>query len=152
MLKKMIIYVGLAVLALLVLAQIVPYGRNHTNPPVVQEPAWDSPQTRALAQRACFDCHSNEVVWPIYSNIAPFSWLVARDVEEGRGRLNFSDWGNTRGEIEEIPGVVLDGAMPPGKYVMMHKGAQLTADEKMQLAQGLAKTLGVPLTGGEEGE
>ena len=53
--------------------QLVPYGRTHTNPPVTAEPAWDSPQTRALAVRACFDCHSNETVWPWYTSIAPIS-------------------------------------------------------------------------------
>ena len=61
----------LAVVALALLIQLVPYGRAHTNPPVVAEPNWDSPQTRELAVRACFDCHSNETTWPWYSNIAP---------------------------------------------------------------------------------
>jgi len=61
---------------LLVVIQFVPYGRAHTNPPVAQEPIWDSPQTRELARRACFDCHSNETMWPWYSNIAPISWIA----------------------------------------------------------------------------
>ena len=60
--------------------QVVPYGRNHTNPPVEQEPAWDSPQTRSLAERACFVCHSNETTLPWYRNVAPVSWLVLHDV------------------------------------------------------------------------
>jgi hypothetical protein len=47
-----------------VLIQFIPYGHNHSNPPVVQEPQWDSPETRAIVKRACFDCHSNETVWP----------------------------------------------------------------------------------------
>ncbi len=59
-----------------ILLQIIPYGHNHTNPPIVEEPAWDSPQTRAVVKKACFDCHSNETVWPWYSNIAPLSWLI----------------------------------------------------------------------------
>ncbi len=149
MLKKILLYGGIAVIALFVIAQIIPYGHDHTNPPVVSEPAWDSPQTRALAQRACFDCHSNEVIWPVYSNVAPASWLVARDVEEGRSYLNFSDWGATRGELDDVPRVVQSGEMPPAQYLLIHKTARLTADEKLQLAQGLAKTLGVPLSGGE---
>ncbi len=78
------------------LLQLVPYGRNHTNPPVAAEPAWASAQTRALAVRACFDCHSNETTWPWYSNVAPVSWLIQRDVDEGRRRLNFSEWNTTR--------------------------------------------------------
>ena len=76
------------VLGLLVI-QLIPYGREHSNPAVVSEPPWDSPATRAFAVTACFDCHSNETEWPWYSNIAPMSWLVQRDVDEGRQHLNF---------------------------------------------------------------
>ena len=47
-------------LALLLLIHIVAYGRNHANPLVRREPTWDSPQTRQLAVRACYDCHSNQ--------------------------------------------------------------------------------------------
>ena len=50
--------------AMFAVMQLVPYGRAHTNPPVIAEPAWDSPRTRELAARACFDCHSNETKWP----------------------------------------------------------------------------------------
>ncbi len=77
--------------ALFLVIQLLPFGRDHTNPVVVSEPNWDSPATRSLAQRACFDCHSNESVWPWYSNIAPVSWLVYNDVIEGRSQMNFSD-------------------------------------------------------------
>ena len=96
-----IVLIGLVLFALI---QLVPYGRSHKNPPVVQEPNWDA-QTRAIAKKACFDCHSNEVVWPWYSNIAPVSWLVQRDVDEGRRHLNFSEWGSkglSVGEIAEV--------------------------------------------------
>jgi hypothetical protein len=122
------------------LIQLVPYGRQHTNPPVVQEPNWDSPQTRELAQRACFDCHSNEVVWPWYSNVAPVSWLVQRDVDEGRQRVNFSDWGQVR-EMDDIPRVVSNGSMPPSQFLIMHPDARLTQAEKDALTSGLQATI-----------
>jgi hypothetical protein len=77
--------------------QAVPYGRSHGNPPTTAEPRWDSPLTRELAARACFDCHSNLTSWPWYSNIAPVSWLIQRDVDGGRGSLNFSEWNQTTG-------------------------------------------------------
>lgn len=123
------------------LIQLVPYGRDHTNPPVAQEPAWDSAQTRALAQRACFDCHSNETVWPWYSNIAPVSWLVARDVSEGRDELNFSDWGAASKRVDRIVRQIENGEMPPGFYLPLHPTARLTAAEKTQLIDGLRKSL-----------
>ena len=65
------------------LFSFVPYGRDHVNPPVGAEPSWDSPETRALARQACFDCHSNETEWPAYSTVAPVSWLIQHDVSEG---------------------------------------------------------------------
>jgi Haem-binding domain len=77
---------GLTVLGAVVLMQLVPYGHNRVNPPIVSEPAWDSPATRRLVRRACFDCHSNETAWPAYSQIAPVFWLVQHDVNEGQAQ------------------------------------------------------------------
>src|SRR6476661_114190 len=74
------------------LMQAVPYGRTHSNPAVLGEPAWDSPRTRELAVRACFNCHSNETRWPWYADVAPFSWVVQLDVQNARDTLNFSEW------------------------------------------------------------
>jgi len=138
--KRILIVIVVGLLALFLLIQLVPYGRQHTNPPVVQEPKWDSPQTRELAQRACFDCHSNESNWPWYSNVAPVSWLVQRDVEEGRQHLNFSDWGRVR-EAGEIPQSVREGYMPPFQFLITHPAARLTQAEKDALASGLLATV-----------
>ncbi len=126
---------------LFVLIQFIPYGREHTNLPVVQEPAWDSPQTRELARRACFDCHSNETVWPWYSNVAPVSWLIQRDVDEGRQKLNFSEWNRPQDELDEITEVVREGEMPPMYYVLLHPQAKLSQTEKEALIAGLRATV-----------
>jgi hypothetical protein len=137
------------VVVLGLLIQLVPYGRDHTNPPVISQPKWDSPQTLALARRACFDCHSNETVWPWYSNIAPVSWLVQSDIDEGRSRLNFSTWGatSTTGEggrrgAGDIAETINRGSMPPSIYLLEHPSANLTPAEKQQLIQGLQTSLG----------
>ena len=126
------------------LIQLVPYGRAHDNPPVVSEPQWSSPQTRQLAVRACFDCHSNETAWPWYTSVAPVSWLVQRDVAEGREVLNFSEWrsGGEGEETEELAEVVLEGGMPPTTYLPLHPEARLSAAEKRQLANGLLAMAG----------
>ena len=91
--RKVLGAIGAAIVVFL-LIQLIPVKR--TNPPVLSEPNWDSPETRALAKVACFDCHSNETVWPWFTKIAPASWLVYRDVTSGRRRLNFSEWGGGR--------------------------------------------------------
>jgi len=139
--KKIILIVLIIALAGFVLIQLVPYGREHTNPPVVQEPNWDSPATRELAVRACFDCHSNETVWPWYSNIAPASWLVARDTYEARDYLNFSDWLPGDVDLEDVAEVINAGEMPPAQYKLIHAGAHLTDAERQQLLLGLQNSL-----------
>jgi hypothetical protein len=137
------IAIGLSVLGVLgfLAIQLVPYGRNHTNPPVVREPIWPSPEVRALAQRACFDCHSNEVVWPWYSNVAPVSWMIQRDVDEGRRKLNFSEWGTRRDERDAAE-QVQQGKMPEPKYLLTHPEARLTNAEKQMLIDGLQAIAG----------
>lgn len=131
--------------ALVLLIQLVPYGRNHTNPPVLSEPGWDSPQTRELARRACFDCHSNQTVWPWYSQIAPMSWLIQKDVDEGREKMNFSEWGRAGGErgqeTDEIGEVIREGKMPPSSYLLLHPNARLSQAEKEALIRGLESSL-----------
>jgi hypothetical protein len=122
------------------LIQLVPYGRDHSDPPVVQEPTWDSPQTRELAVRACFDCHSNQTTWPWYTNIAPISWLTERDVVSGRRRLNFSNWNASQRGAREMARMVSEGEMPPFYYAWMHPAANLSAAEKTALINGLNAT------------
>ena len=118
--------------------QLVPYGHQHTNPPVTAEPAWPDPAVRDLAVRACFDCHSNESVWPWYSNIAPVSWLVQSDVDRARAILNFSTWDVPQFGAREAAEIVLEGKMPPAQYRLMHRSANLSSAEAAQLAQGLS--------------
>ena len=141
MLKKIILIVVIVAVGGFLLIQLVPFGRDHTNPPIVQEPKWDSPATRDLAKRACFDCHSNETVWPWYSNIAPVSWLVANHTFEGRDRLNFSDWMSGDVDLNRLQRDIDSGRMPPAYYTMIHQGARLTDAERQQLLQGLQSSL-----------
>jgi len=139
--RIILILVG-AGLILFVLIQLVPLGRNHTNPPVVSEPNWDSPATRELAKIACFDCHSNETVWPWYSKVAPVSWLIYNDVVEGRSRMNFSDWNRDRQpSIGEIIGELEEGGMPPAQYLLMHPNAKLSTADKQALIDGLRRSI-----------
>jgi len=133
----------LVFIAALLLIQVIPYGRTYTNPPVVREPSWDSSATRAIAKRACFDCHSNETIWPWYSRIAPLSWLVRYDVDEGRSELNFSEWQNGAREGErpdKISKEISKGEMPPFLYLPTHPEARLSDAEKRQLIDGLNAT------------
>jgi hypothetical protein len=141
MAKKIILIVVVAGIALFALMQLVPLGRDHANPPVVQAVSWDSPQTEALVQRACMNCHSNQTEWPWYSNIAPASWMVAMDVAEARDHMNFSDWGERGRAVQDLVREIERGNMPPGRYLALHPEAKLSAEERAQLIEGLQKSL-----------
>jgi mono/diheme cytochrome c family protein len=142
--KIISILLGVGIAAFL-LIQLVPYGKDHTNPPVTGEPAWDTPRTKELAKGACFDCHSNETVYPWYSNVAPVSWLVQHDIDEGRGYLNFSEWqaGSKRAQRAglEVGEQITRGNMPPSVYLLQHPEARLTDAEKQELLKGFEASL-----------
>lgn len=141
-LRSALRWIGISIVGIALAIQLVPYGRAHANPAVLSEPAWDSPATRDLARRACYDCHSNEVRWPWYSHVAPVSWLVQRDVDEGRSRLNFSEWNRPQEDAHEASECVREGEMPLDVYVWMHPDAKLASTDRDALARGLAATLG----------
>ena len=139
--RRILVLITAAIILLSVGIQLIPYGHDHNNPDVVAEPQWNDQSTRDLAVRACYDCHSNETTWPWYADLAPVSWLVQRDVQEGRRALNFSDWGTSSRRAFEAAEVVLEGEMPPVYYTWMHSSAKLTDAERQSLAQGLQNSL-----------
>ncbi len=150
--RTLLINAGIA-LVVLAAIQIIPVSR--ANPPVIREPVWDSAETRDLAVRACYDCHSNETVWPWYARIAPASWIAWYDVTEGREALNFSDWDRHLDDdyvdpanpfppptlSERIAREIRDGTMPPGTYRLMNPKGRLTDAEREALIAGLQATI-----------
>lgn len=149
--RKTIICAMLGIVAGFILIQLIPYGRNHSNPPVLNEPSWDSAQTRDFAVRSCFACHSNEVEWPWYSNIAPTSWLVQRGVDKGREAFNYSEWSaadisNAEREEDHHASIVRERGMPLCDYLWVHPSARLSAAESQAFARGLEATNGFPIT------
>lgn len=123
--------------------QLVPYGRDHTNPPVIEEARWNSATTQQLVEAACYDCHSNETRRPWYSKVAPGSWLLERDVRAGREKLNFSEMNRDDNEFEKAAETVADGEMPPRRYTLLHKDARLSQSQREALIRGLQQSLPV---------
>ena len=127
-----------AVLAVVAVAiQFVPYGWWHENPPVIQDAPWPtrrarrspgSRATRATATRRTGRCTRY---------VAPMSWLVRSDVEAGRDEFNLSDWSEDGDHADDAIEMIQEGAMPPGKYTLIHRGAALTAEERDILVQAL---------------
>jgi hypothetical protein len=111
-----------------------------TNPPVVNDLTATNappPEITLLLRAACYDCHSHETKWPLYSRIAPSSWLVVSDVNEGRRHLNFSVWpadpAAVAKKLERINEVLDYREMPPKKYTLLHPEARLTDAQRKQL-------------------
>ncbi|WP_321367747.1 heme-binding domain-containing protein [uncultured Desulfuromusa sp.] len=140
--KGLIVKGVIAGIVLFIAIQFVPYGKDHSNPPVIAEPPWDQPETREFFVRACADCHSNETHWPWYSNFAPASWLVTMDINEGREHFNVSEWDPQNNMGGWIAKQVELGEMPPLKYLLPHPEARLTDEEKAKFINGLKNTFG----------
>ena len=153
--KRLLLYVVGGLVGLFVLIQAIPYGRDHTNPPVRQEPAGDAPQTRAFAVDACFDCHSNLTKWPWYTNVAPVSWWIENHVKAGRSSLNFSEWNRPQDTgVSDIVDSIQGGSMPPSYYTLMpnHSAARLSKSEKAAFIRGIEATFKAsPPIGGSGG-
>jgi hypothetical protein len=139
--KKLLKWVLPAIVAAFVLLQFTNPAR--TNPPV--PPGGDisatnppPPQIAALLHTACYDCHSDETVWPWYSHIAPVSWLIASDVNTGRRHVNFSEWPHDHPSwaarrLEDVSEEVDYQEMPPAQYKLMHPAARLTGAQRKEL-------------------
>lgn len=140
--RKRLVWIGLAAVGAAVVG-----GIQFLRPVVTTNPPPDSarvmsahiavsPPVDSILRRACYDCHSLETRWPVYSRIAPVSWLVQADILSGRSDLNFSDW-SIEPEREPTPrqrlgGICNDvrrGIMPPRSYRMMHPSARLSAED-----------------------
>ena len=123
------------------LIQLIPFGKDHQNPPVGAVATFDSPATQTLVANTCYDCHSDQTKWPWYSNIAPVSWLIQRDVNEGRQNMNFNQWSSNSLVSQELFGAaaqaVSEGKMPPFYYVWLHPTANLSTTARNQLVLGL---------------
>ena len=133
--KKLLLGVVIGLILGFVGIQFIPV--EQTNPPVTSDIP-TSPEVKAILKRACYDCHSNETVYPWYSRIAPVSWLAAHDVFKGREELNFSTWGkySTKAQAEHMHEsweTVTEGEMPPWYYTVLHGEARLSAEDRQVL-------------------
>jgi mono/diheme cytochrome c family protein len=138
--RKLFLRGALALVALLVLIQFIPYGHSRANPPVTRAVVWNSPETAKLFAGACQDCHSNLSNWRWYDKLAPASWLVQNDINGGRKRFNVSEWDKPQPGVQEVVDAIRSGSMPPLQYKVAHASGRLTQRERDALARGIAAT------------
>jgi len=116
-----------------------------TNPPYDPANELRAPQpVQAILERSCYDCHSSRTRWRWYSHVAPLSWTLVHDVDEGRAEMSFTNWKQYPPRdadhlLEEICEVVEKGEMPLRGYVFMHPRAQLLAADKAALCAWAAE-------------
>lgn len=111
-----------------------------------------NPEVTNILKTACYDCHSDQPVYPWYTNIAPISWWIKHHINEGSEHLNFSVWGDYKDKrkhhkLEECIEMVEEGEMPMASYTWMHKEAKLTDAQKLQLVEffkGLKNSMNLP--------
>lgn len=133
-------FILIGIIIIIIGIQIIPVERS--NPQVINEPEWDSQATKELFFRACNDCHSNKTKWPLYSKIAPISWIISNHVVEGREHFNTSEYKPGFDDSDEAASEVERGSMPISGYVLLHSEAKLTPEEKEKLIKGLKLTFG----------
>ena len=88
-----------------------------------------------LLKNACYDCHSNNSNYPWYARLQPIGWLIANDINEGKEKTNFSEWGNLssrkqKTRLREIRNIIYEGKMPLTSYKLMHKEARINKNEE----------------------
>ena len=101
-----------------------------------------------LLREACYDCHSDETRWPWYARVSPVSWLVAKDVQQGRGNLDFTRW-SMHPVVEPTPlqrltwicRDIREGIMPPSLYESLHPEARLSDEEKEEIGAWTTRAL-----------
>lgn len=135
--KKIIFWIVIVFLAI----QFIPIDRE--NRPVDRRDnfvdIYKTPENiRTILKNACYDCHSNETVYPQYSYIAPISWAVKDHINEGREYLNFSEWGKYNNDLKQNAlkkniSTIRDLQMPLPSYIGYHPKANLTTEQRKAL-------------------
>ena len=136
--KKIILGV---ILLIIIVVQIIPVDRPETSDDKSKDLITnnDLPENIALMLKtSCYDCHSNQTIYPWYANVAPVSWLVIRDVKLGREELNFSNWENYSKMdkaklLDDILEEVEEAEMPMPIYFITHSDAKLSEQDRAEL-------------------
>lgn len=135
MIKKIILFLGIIFIAV----QFYPRNNNNvaknksTNTLALSETTSDS--VLQILKTSCYDCHSNNSMYPWYTNIQPFSWWINRHINEGKESFNFDEWEMYTSEeknhiLHEIEEQIEEGEMPLKSYKWIHRNAVLNQKQK----------------------
>ena len=141
--RRLLMRSVIIVAILLVVIQFIRPAR--TNPPIdptrtIEARTQLPEEVGMLLDMSCSDCHSYETKWPWYSKVAPVSWLLWSDVQEGRSALSLSDWAQydarrANEKLANIEKMVSRGVMPLWQYRLMHREARLSSSDVKLLVE-----------------
>lgn len=144
--KWLLIFIGIAFISI----QFFPAAKDNTDVSISNShitAVYKVPDSVLhILETSCFDCHSNNTVYPWYYRIQPVGWWLKHHVDEGKAELNFSIFGSysekrKRNKLEEIEESVTDGWMPLGSYLWIHQYAKITEDQKKIIQNWTKSTL-----------
>jgi hypothetical protein len=140
--KKILI----GILLVLIVIQFIRPGRNvsaQASPNEIGLHYQVPEQVQAILNHSCYDCHSNNTVYPWYTNIQPAGWLIQHDINDAKHHLNFSEFGSysekkAKSKFEDIEDAATNRWMPLGSYVWLHPDTKLTPEQSKVLASWAA--------------
>ena len=102
-------------------------------------------EVQQVLKTSCYDCHSNNTVYPWYAEIQPVAWWLNDHIKHGKDELNFSAFKSYSirrqyRKLEEINDLVKKDEMPLDSYLLIHNDARLTPEQKLTLATWVEST------------
>ncbi len=145
--KKILKITFFVVVALLLLLQFYPRKKNNINGPESQHLSSLHvlpPAVEGMLRSSCYDCHSNNTIYPWYYNIQPLAWWLDDHVKEGKRELNFSEFAGYNlakqyHKLEEVEELVTEGEMPLKSYTITHGDARLNGQQKLVITNWAKK-------------
>ena len=147
--KRATVFILLCAVAVEGMAFVHPFGNPRVEPAkgldTLLVGANLSADAKTVLITKCADCHSAETRWPVYSRVAPGSWLIEMDIIEARKKMNLSNWALMTDDAKDVlvSKIILEaktGHMPPLQYRMLHWHSKLTSADIEALA-GISKTV-----------
>ncbi|WP_196892423.1 heme-binding domain-containing protein [Aureivirga marina] len=134
--KKILLFI----VAVLVIIQFFRPDKNTSNEVSINKITDVPPHIEQILKTSCYDCHSNNTVYPWYSNIAPVSWIIANHVNDGKKHVNFDEWktyndNQRKHNIHDLEEVIMENSMPMSSYTILHKNAVLSDKDKKDLLE-----------------
>ena len=128
----------LILLAIILIIQFIRPAKNKSNVLSANDISNHHPVPDSVMQilrTACNDCHTNNTIYPWYTNIQPVGWWLQYHVNDGKKHLNFSEFASytpkrQHHKMEEVIEMVKEGEMPLNSYTWMHENAKLTPEQR----------------------